>query len=140
MPGRSAAPGPSARSRSMPAPRWRPAPAPACCTPGTLRSMPARLMQRALVAAPGHAAAAANLGAFMRLTGEMDEGEALLRRVLAHNPEVAEARLNLAAALLLEERAGETLALLDERPVPAEPRLAVHWRLQRALALLQLNR
>ena len=42
--------------------------------------------------------------------------------------------------MLLEERAGEALALLDERPVPAEPRLACHWQMQRSLALLQLRR
>jgi tetratricopeptide (TPR) repeat protein len=97
-------------------------------------------MRRALVAAPAHAAAAANLGVFLRLTGHVEEGEGLLRGVLVRNPAAAEARLNLAAALLQEERIGDALALLDERPVPSEPRLAVHWLLQRSLALLQLGR
>jgi tetratricopeptide (TPR) repeat protein len=97
-------------------------------------------MRRALVAAPGHVAAAANLGVFLQLTGDAEGGEALLRDVLARDPAAAEARLNLAALLLQEERAGEALALLDERPPPAEPRLARHWQMQRALALLQLGR
>ncbi|MBV8564323.1 MAG: sulfotransferase [Methylobacteriaceae bacterium] len=97
-------------------------------------------MRRALVAAPGHAAAAANLAVFLRLTGAPEESEDLLRGVLSCHPAAAEARLNLAAALLQEERASEALALLDEQPVPAEPRLARHWQMQRSLALLQLGR
>jgi tetratricopeptide (TPR) repeat protein len=93
-------------------------------------------MRRALAATPGHRAAAANLGAFLRLTGEVEAGEALLRDLLARDPEAAEVRLNLAVDLLQEERSGEALALLDERPVPDEPRLARHWAMQRSLALL----
>jgi len=34
-------------------------------------------MRQALLSAPGHAAAAANLGAFLRITGEVEEAEAL---------------------------------------------------------------
>lgn len=97
-------------------------------------------MRRALAAAPGHRAAAANLGAFLRLTGEVEAGETLLRELVARDPAAAEARLNLAADMLQEERPGEALALLDEAPVPTEPRLACHWLLQRSLALLQVGR
>jgi hypothetical protein len=76
----------------------------------------------------------------LRLTGESEAGEALLRDVLARDPGAAEARLNLAADLLQEERAAGALALLDAAPAPAEPRLNRHWRAQRALALLQSGR
>ena len=94
-------------------------------------------MRRALAAAPGHRAAAANLGVFLRLTGESEAGEALLHEVLARDSDAAEARLNLAADLLQEERAAEALDLLDAATIPAEPRLNRHWRAQRALAPLQ---
>jgi tetratricopeptide (TPR) repeat protein len=97
-------------------------------------------MRQALAVDPDHRAAAANLGAFLRLTGQADAAEMLLRDLLARDPDAAEARLNLAAALLQEERAADALALLDDRPVPADPRLAGHWRMQRLLALLQLSR
>ncbi len=97
-------------------------------------------MRRALDIAPGHAAAAGNLGAFLRLTGHVEAGEQLLSDVLKRNPEAAEVRVNHAAALLSEERAQEALTLLDAKPVPAAPRLAQHWRMQRSLALLQVGR
>jgi cytochrome c-type biogenesis protein CcmH/NrfG len=71
-------------------------------------------MRRALKVGPGHRAAAANLGAFLRLTGGSEAGEALLRDLVARDLDTAEARLNLAADLLQEERSGEALALLDE--------------------------
>lgn len=98
-------------------------------------------MRQALRHAPGHPAATANLGAFMRITGEADAGEALLRDSLAAAPDNAGARLNLAAEFLQEERAADALALLDDAPaLPAAITALRHWHLQRALALLQLNR
>jgi tetratricopeptide (TPR) repeat protein len=97
-------------------------------------------MRMALQVAPLHRAAASNLGAFLRLTGEADAAEALLRELLARDPDAAEARLNLAAEFLSEERSAEALLLLDEGRLPTEPRIRRHWLLQRALALLQLNR
>jgi tetratricopeptide (TPR) repeat protein len=97
-------------------------------------------MRKALDVAPGHLAAAANLAVFLRLTGEGEAAEQLMRDLLARDPATAEARLNLVVTLLSEDRPGEALALLDERPVPADSRLARHWRLQRSLALLQLRR
>ena len=97
-------------------------------------------MRRALAVAPSHLAAASNLGVFLRLSGNVEAGERILRQVLEHNPAASEVRLNLAAALLQEERAADALSLLDEHPIPNEPHLARHWRLQRSLALLQLNR
>jgi tetratricopeptide (TPR) repeat protein len=97
-------------------------------------------MRKALDVAPGHAAAAANLAVFMRLTGNVETSERLLRDVLARNPGNAEARVNLAASLLQEELPVEALELLDGVPVPAEPRVARHWHMQRSLALLRLGR
>jgi Flp pilus assembly protein TadD len=97
-------------------------------------------MRKALDVAPDHMAAAANLGAFLRLSGEGEAGERLLQHVLERHPEADEVRVNQAAALLAEDRSGEALALLDARPVPAEPRLARHWQMQRSLALLQVGR
>jgi hypothetical protein len=97
-------------------------------------------MRRALAVAPGHVGAAGNLGAFLRLSGQAAASEKLLDDVLARNPDAAEVRVNQAAALLTEERSREALALLDAKPVPAEPRLAQHWQMQRALALLQTGR
>ena len=97
-------------------------------------------MRKALDVEPGHAAATANLGMFLRLTGEVDAAGQLLRDVVARDPAAAEARVNLAAGLMMEERPAEALALFDEQPVPAEPRLARHWQMQRSLALLELRR
>lgn len=97
-------------------------------------------MRNALEIAPGHIGAAGNLGAFLRLSGHTEEAEQLLDDVLARDPEAAEPRINKAAALLTEERPAEALALLEGSPVPAEPALARHWQMQRALALLQVGR
>ena len=98
-------------------------------------------MRQALRHAPGHPVATANLGAFLRLTGEAEQGEVLLRAALDATPENVGARLNLAADLLQEERPAEALALLDAAPArPASLPTRRHWHLQRALALLQLDR
>jgi tetratricopeptide (TPR) repeat protein len=97
-------------------------------------------MRRALQIQPGHRGAAANLATFMRLAGEVEAGEALLSETLSVDPDAGEARVNLAASLLTEERSSEALAVLVERPVASEFRLAIHWRLQRSQALLQLGR
>jgi tetratricopeptide (TPR) repeat protein len=98
-------------------------------------------MRQALLNMPGHAAAAANLGAFMYITGEAEAGEALLRDSLARAPENAGARLNLLAVRLQEERSADALALLDAAPaLPADKAALRHWHLQHALALLQLGR
>jgi Flp pilus assembly protein TadD len=97
-------------------------------------------MRRALAVAPGHVGAVGNLGAFLRLTGQTEASEKLLNSVLERDPEAAEVRVNQAAALLSEERPREALALLDAKPVPADPRLAQHWQIQRSLALLQVGR
>ena len=97
-------------------------------------------MRSALVAAPGHRAATSNLAAFLRLTGEYEAAEHLLRDLLARAPDAAEARLNLVADVLMENRPAEALAFLDAVPVPTDARQRQHWLLQRSLALLQLNR
>jgi Tfp pilus assembly protein PilF len=70
-------------------------------------------MREALRVAPGHAAATANLGAFLRITGEAEESEGLLRETLARTPETVGVRLNLVADLLQRERGTEALALLE---------------------------
>jgi thioredoxin-like negative regulator of GroEL len=82
-------------------------------------------MRQALLSAPGHAVAAANLGAFMGITGEVEDGAAPLRDSLARAPENAGARLNLVAVLLQEERPADALALLDAAPAPPEDRAAL---------------
>jgi Flp pilus assembly protein TadD len=96
-------------------------------------------MSRALTAAPGHPAATANLAVFLRLTGEMERSETLLRDAVERGGDTAGARVNLATAQLAADRPAEALSLLDGPP-PLEPRHALHWRLQRVLALLQLGR
>jgi tetratricopeptide (TPR) repeat protein len=98
-------------------------------------------MRQALAKAPGHAAATANLGAFMRISGEPAAAEALLRDTLVRDPANAGAKLNLAADLLQDERPAEALALLEpDDPSTDDIAVKSHWRLQRALALLQLGR
>jgi tetratricopeptide (TPR) repeat protein len=97
-------------------------------------------MRRALAVAPGHIGAAANLGAFLRLSGHVEAAEKLFSEVLERNPEAAQVRVNHAVAMLSENRPQEALALLDEKPAPADPRLAQHWLMQRALALLEVGR
>jgi tetratricopeptide (TPR) repeat protein len=97
-------------------------------------------MRQALRCAPGHAAAMANLSAFLRLTGQREDGEALLREGLAADPLNHAARLNLVADLLQEERLADALDLLVTAPaLPTEASALRHWRLQAALALLQLG-
>ena len=75
---------------------------------------PRRPCGRLFCSRPDHPVATSNLAAFMRISGESEAAENLLRRQLAQNPDDVGARLNLAADLLQEERAAEALALLDE--------------------------
>jgi tetratricopeptide (TPR) repeat protein len=97
-------------------------------------------MRQALAADPVHSAALSNLSAFMRITGETDGAERLLQETVARAPNAVGARLNLAADLLQEERAAEALALLEGAEPPSDVAALRHWRLQEALALLQLGR
>lgn len=60
-------------------------------------------MHKALLSDPGHKAAAANLGAFLRIGGEVDAVEALLREAIASDGGNIAAKLNLTADLLQEE-------------------------------------
>jgi hypothetical protein len=62
----------------------------------------------------------------------------MLRDLLARNPGAMEARLNLAAWLLHEEKADEALALLSVAP-PRDANARRHWDEQHALALIQLG-
>ncbi len=96
-------------------------------------------MRLALQAEPAHQAAAANLAAFMRISGEIEAAERLMRERLRATPGSTGMRLNLAADLLQEERAEEALALLEETQTPKGEAERRHWRLQQALALLQLR-
>ncbi len=96
-------------------------------------------MRQALAAEPGHAAALANLGALMCVTGEAEAAEGLLRESVARAPSAIGARLNLSADLLQEERAAEALMLLDGAEAPNDPLALRHLRLQQTLALLQLG-
>jgi tetratricopeptide (TPR) repeat protein len=74
----------------------------------------------------------------MRITGEAEAAETMLREALARAPGEAGARLNLAAELLQRGLGAEALALLDE--APANPAAQPQWRLTRISALLQLGR
>jgi tetratricopeptide (TPR) repeat protein len=96
-------------------------------------------MRQALAADPAHSAARSNLSAFMRITGETEGAERLLQATVMRAPNAVGARLNLAADLLQEERAAEALALLDGAEAPSDVATLRHWRLQEALALLQLG-
>jgi Tfp pilus assembly protein PilF len=96
---------------------------------------------RALQAQPGHPAATSNLAALSRLTGGYEVAETLLREALARNPHDAGARLNLVAERLQEEKPAEALKLLNEVDPPADDLPAARfWHLQRALALIALQR
>ena len=98
-------------------------------------------MRQVLLFAPDHAVAISNLAAFMRISGQSDAAENLLRRQLTQKADDIGARLNLVADLLQEERAAEALALLEEGGTSNGDQRAVrHWHLQKALALLQLRR
>jgi tetratricopeptide (TPR) repeat protein len=97
-------------------------------------------MRKALAADPAHPAALSNLGAFMRITGETEGAEQLLQEAVKRRPNAVGARLNLAADLLQEERSAEALALLEGAEPPSEIGALRHWRLEQALALLQLKR
>jgi Flp pilus assembly protein TadD len=98
-------------------------------------------MRQVLLFAPDHAVATSNLAAFMRISGQSDTAEKILRARLAQKADDIGARLNLVAELLQEERAAEALALLDEAGTPGgDPRAERHWHLQKSLALLQLRR
>ena len=97
-------------------------------------------MRKGLAADPAHSAALSNLGAFMRISGESEEAERLLRKSVRRAPNAVGARLNLAADLLQDERAAEALALLEDAEAPSDLVALRHWRLQEALALLQLGR
>ena len=77
-------------------------------------------MLKALDASPGHPAALSNLAAFLRITGEAEAAETLLRAALVRDADAAAARLNLVADLLTEERSAEALALLDEAEPPQD--------------------
>ena len=46
-------------------------------------------MRQALFGAPDHPAASANLGAFMRISGETEAAEILLRETIAREPDNA---------------------------------------------------
>jgi Tfp pilus assembly protein PilF len=97
-------------------------------------------MRTALATEPGHLAATANLGAFLRITGEMEAASRLLRASMAQHPHQAGTRLNIVADLLQDGRSEAALVLLDEGPIPTDPQTFAHWRSQRALALIQLGR
>jgi tetratricopeptide (TPR) repeat protein len=97
-------------------------------------------MRQALAADPSHSAALSNLSAFMRISGESEAAERILREAVASAPGAVGARLNLAADLLQEERGAEALALLEGGEAPNDLVASRHWRLQQALALLQLGR
>lgn len=100
-----------------------------------------KCMANALYAQPGHAAALSNLATLLRLSGNYDAAQTMLHKALADDPHAAGARLNLAVANLAEDKPAQALALLNAVDPPADDLSAArHWHLQRASALLALNR
>ena len=97
-------------------------------------------MRRALGIAPDHPAATVNLASFERISGEVEDGDARLQAALARDPDNAELRLAHATVQLGEAGAQAALAVLEAMPPAADPTLNLHWRLQRLLALILLNR
>jgi len=88
---------------------------------------------------PGNAAANTNLATFLRLTGDVVAGEAILQRVIDTHPDTVAARINMAANLLHDDHPEEALALL-EGPLPTDVLASQQWRLQQSLALIKLGR
>ncbi len=97
-----------------------------------------RTLQRALEISPQHTLAAANLAALQALRGEHAAALARLRDVLEREPACIAARLNLANLLIHDREAAAALALLPDPP--PKGREGMHWRAQRAAALLMLGR
>jgi predicted Zn-dependent protease len=93
---------------------------------------------RALEISPGHTLAAANCAALQALRGERSAALARLRDVLEREPGCVAGRLNLANLLIHDREAEAALALLPNPP--PKGREGMHWRAQRAAALLMLGR
>jgi hypothetical protein len=98
-----------------------------------------RATRRALTLDRAHEGATATLANFLRLTGRSAEADELLQGILARNPAATMIRTSMAADMMLRQRPGDALALLDQ-PTPSDPLRRAHWRLQRSLALTQLGR
>ncbi len=98
-------------------------------------------MRQALARTPFHAVATANLGAFLRLAGQVEAAERLLRQAIDYDPGNAGARLNLSGAFLRAGRPADALAVLDAATMlPTEPAALQLWGLQECAALVQLGR
>lgn len=94
--------------------------------------------RRALTLAPGHGGATATLASLLRLAGDVEAATELLAPASAAAPAAPELRLARATTMLQDEQPCEALALLADCPT-GSPALVAHWRLARALALLQLK-
>ena len=97
-----------------------------------------RAMLQALEVQPSHGIAQANLAVFLWLRGEASEASTRLREVLKRDPGCIPARVKLASQLLNDREPTEALQLLAEAPPPG--RLGIHWRAQKAGALIMLGR
>jgi tetratricopeptide (TPR) repeat protein len=95
-------------------------------------------MHQALEVKPANGVAEANLAAFLWLRGEYATASTRLRDVLKRDPPCVPARVNLASQLLNDREPAEALQLLAEAPPPG--RLGIHWRAQKAGALIMLGR
>ncbi len=104
---------------------------------GAIASALAALRQ-AVAIDPLHRAGVASLAAMLRLTGEGEIAETLVRELLERDPGAAAARLNLAVAWLDQDRDAEVLDLLAS-PAPDDATTRVPWLLQRSLALIKLR-
>ncbi|MDX1433390.1 MAG: tetratricopeptide repeat protein, partial [Gammaproteobacteria bacterium] len=89
--------------------------------------------RRALELDPGFAAAAANLGAALRLQGKAAEAIAAYRRAVAANPNLAELHYNLGIALEDDGRREEAIAAYHRALAIAPDFAAAHNNLGQAL-------
>jgi Flp pilus assembly protein TadD len=97
-----------------------------------------RSMNQAISLRPGHGVAHANLAVFESLRGEYATAFKRLRNVLDADPNCIPARINLASQLLNDREPAQALQLLDREPPNGQ--LGVHWRAQKAGAMILLNR
>jgi predicted O-linked N-acetylglucosamine transferase (SPINDLY family) len=97
-----------------------------------------RHTRKALAIQPHHPIAEANFAVFLGVAGEQPEGINRLRAVLSREPACVPARVNLASQLLSDREPVEALEVLSGEP-PTGP-LGVHWRAQKAGALIDIGR
>ncbi len=108
------------------------------CEAAALPNASTAALRRALAIDPAHAAAAARLSRRVRLAGDDEEAESLLRAPLDRTPDALDARLEL-VSLLRPDRPHEALAVLDHARAQ-NPAQQDSISLHRAMVLIELAR